>query len=146
MSPEELNRLAHRLISEKIANAEIVELHWAVTELINSQGEIHGEGAPFYLLCARKHTYEVVKNAVGKYDRPSEETPTLEGFDCVQEAYPMKRGGERKLVPADLCSDQELLARAREFHKQAKGLIKHAKELERYVKKRRNDLGDSAAS
>lgn len=136
MSPKDLDQIAHRLIAEKIGNGEIVQMHWAVTELINSQGVIAGDGEPFYSLCAREHVYRIVKKAVDKYDKPESGDGvqmTLEGYDCLQEAYTVQRDNERQLVPVHLVTNEELLARAKEFRKQAQGLMNHAREIEKYV-------------
>ena len=51
----------------------------------------------------------------------------------MQEAYTVEREEERQLVPVHLVSNDELMARAGEFRKQAQGLIRHAKEIEQYV-------------
>lgn len=139
MSPKDLEQIAHRLIADKIGNGEIVKMHWAVTELINTQGDIAGGGVPFYLLCAREHVYKVVKKAVDKYDKPEDGAGvqmTLEGYECLQEAYTVEREEERQLVPVHLVTNDELIVRAGEFRKQAQGLIRHAKEIELYVSNR----------
>ena len=73
MSPKDLDQIAHCLISDKIGAGEVVQMHWAVTELINSQGMIGGDGVPFYQLCAREHVYRVVKRAVDKYEQHGDE-------------------------------------------------------------------------
>lgn len=139
MSPNDLDQIAHSLITEKINQGEVVNMHWAVTELIDSQGMIHGDGVPFYSLCAQEHAYRVVKKAVDKYDKPQagdDLQMILEGYEYLQEAYTVDRDGQRQLVPIQLVSNGELLGRAREFRKQAAGLSSHAEELERYVKTR----------
>lgn len=147
MTPKELEQIAHRLIANKIANDEIVQMHWAVSEVINSQGGITGDGVPFYTLCAREHVYRVVKKVVDKYDKREEEDEvqlTLSGFQCLQKAYTVERDEERQLVPLHLLTKEELLARAKEFRRQAHGLITHALEIEQYVADR--DAEGEAAS
>jgi len=139
MSPKDLDQIAHRLIADKIGSGEIVQMHWAVTELINNQGEIAGGGVPFYSLCAREHVYRIVKRAVDKYDKPESGDGvqmTLEGYECLQEAYTVEREEERQLVPVHLVTNDELMARAGEFRKQAQGLLNHAREIEKYVSDR----------
>jgi hypothetical protein len=139
MTPNELDRVAHQLIADKIGAGEIVQMHWAVQELISRQGEIMGEGVPFFTLCAREHVYRVVKKVVDKYEKPQFEDQqqlTLEGYECLQQAYTVERDEERQLVPIHLITDDELLARAQEFRRQAGGLMNHANEIETYVAKR----------
>lgn len=143
MSPKELDQIAHRIISSKIQRGEIVQMHWAVTELINEQGLISGDGVPFYDLCAREHVYRVVKRTVDKYDKPDSDAGvqmTLDGYECLQQAYTVERGGERQLVPVHLVSYEELMARAKEFRKQAAGLVRHAEELEQFASDRGDNL------
>lgn len=148
MNPKQLEQIAHCLISEKIAAGEVVQMHWAVTELINSQGGISGDGTPFYSLCAREHVYRTVKAAVDKYEDTEGDDAvqmTLDGFQCLQEAYTVKRHGERQLVPVYMLTDEELLGRAKEFRKQAKGLLNHAQEIEQYVSDRAADVEEIPA-
>ena len=134
MSPKDLDQVAHRLIADKIRNGEIVHMPWAVNEIIKSQGGIGGDGVPFYSLCAREHVYRLVKKAVGKYDKAEDNAQMpLRGYEYLQEDYTVERGDERQLVPIDLISNEELVKRANEFHKQSKGLEAHAKEIEGYV-------------
>ena len=136
MTSNELDKLAHQLIADKIGAGEIVQMHWAVQELISQQGEIIGDGVPFFTFCAREHVYRVIKKAVDKYDQPQSEDHqqlTLEGYECLQEAYTVERDEERQLVPIHLVTDDELLARAKEFRKQSAGLLSHAREIEKYV-------------
>lgn len=141
MSPKDLSKIAHRLISNKIEAGEIVQMNWAVTELINAQGVIKGEGKPFYSLCAREYVYSIVKKAVSKYDNfetAAGAQMTLKGYEFLQEAYTVERDNERQLVPVHLVTNDELLARAKEFRKQAQGLLIHADEIEKYVIERGN--------
>jgi hypothetical protein len=139
MTPDELQNKAHQLIAEKIDKGESVQMHWAVHELISRQGDISGEGRPFFMFCAKAHVYRVVKAIVDKYDQAEPEDDrqlTLKGYECLRKAYTVERDKERQLVPIHLIRDEELFARADEFERQAGGLMKHAKELREYVLKR----------
>ena len=143
MSPKDINELAHDLIANQLQAGEIVEMRWAVQELINSQGDISGDGVEFYALCAREHIYRVVKRAVDKYENSNSKDHdqlTLEGYECLQKAYTVERDNERKLVPVHLISDEELLARAAEFRRQVDGLKKHAEEIEKYIARRASKI------
>jgi hypothetical protein len=141
MTPDELQNKAHQLISGKLERHEIVQMPWVVQELIALQGEIMGDGVPWFMWCANQVVYRVVKNAVDKYDQPEQPTQLpLEGFDCLQKAYTVERDGDRQLVPIELLSDAELLLRADEFEKQAKTLLKHAGEIRQYVAKRASSV------
>lgn len=147
MNTKDLDKIASDLIASKIAHGEEVQMEWAVHEIIKSQGTISGEGVDFYAFCARAHCYRVVKKAVDKYETRDEGDPNqlnMAGFDYLQVAYTIERENERVLVPIDHLSAADLLARASEFDKQAKGLRAHAKEIRLYVAKREN-VSDSVA-
>jgi hypothetical protein len=146
MTTKELEKIAHDLISDKLKAGEIVQMEWAVYAVIKKQGKISGAGLPFYMLCAREHVYRIVKKAVDKYEQPEvdDQQMILEGYDCLQEAYTVERDEERTLVPIELISDSELLSRAKEFRKQAAGLVHHADEIVEYIEKRRASKAASA--
>jgi len=140
MNNKELEQVAHELISGKINRKEEVQMPWAVQEIINGAGAISGDGVPFYTLCANQHVWRVVKRVVDKYDQgqPDEDSNQLllEGFEYLHAAYTILRESERVLVPVELISNQELLARADEYDSQADGLRAHAQEIRRYVAQR----------
>jgi hypothetical protein len=139
MTAHDLEQKAQQLITAKIKDGQIVQMHWAVQELILQQGPISGDGVEFFLFCAREHVYRVVKKIVDRYECAESEDGrqiVLAGFEYLQAAYTVKRGGEIQLVPVHLISDDELLMRACEFKKQIIGLNAHAMEIERYVANR----------
>lgn len=135
MTIKDVEREAHELITGKIEAGEIVQMQWAVNELILQQGEISGDGVPFYRLCAREFVYRVVKKAVEKYDKhePDDEQLTLKGYVHLHAAYTVERDGTRQLVPVHLIDSEELLKRADEFDRQSEGLQQHAREIRLFV-------------
>jgi len=141
MTMIELEQIAHKLIADKIAEGEQVQMEWAVHEIIKGRGKIDGKGVPFYTLCAREQVYRVVKKAVDKYEIASDNTDrtqiSLAGFDYLQAAYTVEREDVRILVPIHLISDEELEARACEFDKLALGIREHAREIRKYIAARR---------
>jgi hypothetical protein len=139
MNNTELERIAHDLITAKVARGEEVHMEWAVQELISGQPAISGDDTGFYHLCAREHTYRVVKKVVERFASETDENPRqmkMDGFDHLQAAYTVERKGERVLVPIANISAAELLARADEFDKLAEGLRAHAREIRKYVANR----------
>lgn len=137
MTVNELEKIAHKLIADKIAQGEEVQMEWAVHELIKQQGTISGAGKGFYALCAREFVYRVVKKAVDKYESESSAEDgaqkNLEGFDYLQVAYTVARDDVRVLVPIDLITDEELEKRAEEYDRQAIGMQGHAQEIRNYI-------------
>ena len=148
MTNRDIEKLASDIITKKLDAKEEVHMEWIVQELLNSQGEILGDGVPFYLFCAREHTYRAVKRSVDKYEseieRDSEDQLTLKGFEHLQRAYTMDREGERVLVPIDLIPSYELLQRAVEYEAQAVAMTAHAKELRDFVALRSEKMSASS--
>lgn len=140
---QDLEQLAHQIVTDKIASGELVRMHWAIQELIDTQGSISGEGAEFYWLCAQDYSRRLIKRAVESYEQASGEEVSdqmlLEGYDCLMKAYSVRRDDDIILVPTGLCTDQELLTRATVYRKQSSKLIQHAKELEEFVARRAQD-------
>lgn len=137
MTVTELEKIAHKLIADKISHSEEVQMDWAVHELIKQQGSITGDGKEFYVLCAREYVYRVVKKVVDKYEADSAAVSDaqicLAGFDYLQVAYTVERDDARVLVPIELISDSELEQRAAEYDKLAVGLKGHASEIRNYI-------------
>jgi len=141
MSPKDLERIAHELIATKLAANQVIEMSWAVKELITEQGTIEGDGVEFYDLCAREYVYRIIKRVVDKYDdQEPEEQFILNGFEKLQVAYTVERKGIRQLVPIEQVTDDELLERAKEFDRQIIGLTVHAREIREYVAERQSKI------
>lgn len=148
MKQKDIERQAHELITTRIEAKEIVEMTWAVHELIGKQGTITGEGTEFFQLCAYENVYRIVKKIVERYESGEQEGDDrqlpLEGYDCLRIAYTVEMDGERKLVPITLIPAEVLLSRALEFERQSETLRKHAEELRIYVAKRGTKGGAAA--
>ena len=126
-------------IAQRVNDGEITPVKWIASEYIQSKGNIEGSDLPFYRVCAYAHVREVVKSCVGKYDaKPKQGDPqlVLPGFNYLQKAYTVPRDGVVALVPVDMMTDDELLARANEYTAMAIGCRKHARELKDFVSKR----------
>lgn len=123
------------LIEEKIASGVSVRADWVARGIIQKKDQIEGEDAPFYQVCAYRDVKRIAKRVIGKFE-VTEETPeqlVLPGFVHLCKAYPMDRDGAVELVPVALCTDQELLARARQLREMARGCRAHAAEIQDYV-------------
>lgn len=134
---EDINITAevHKLVDEKFAAGVLVQTHWIAQEILASHDDIDGEDAAWYRVCTFKEVCRIAKSAIGKFraeDITSEQL-LLPGFKHLCKAYPLTREGELVLVPVDQCSDGELLARADELDKMAKGCVDHAAEIREYV-------------
>lgn len=127
-----------KMVQDTVESGAIGHVQFFTAKIMAERPDIQGEDADFYTICARETIVGMVKRAVDKYAEPTAETPILDGFEHLRTAYPVHRGGDHLLVPVNLCTDEELEARAIEFEKAAKGMMKHAKELRAYVQERRD--------
>lgn len=130
-----------KFIADKIASGAIVHVDFLTAEIIAGKDAIDGDDLPFYRTCAHTHVRKIVKRCVGKYDvKPSTDRQlTLDGFEHLQRAYTVQRGGETVLVPVDQCTNAELLARAAEYVTMAKGCRDHATEIHAYIEARADE-------
>jgi len=125
-----------KMVQDTVEAGAVGHVQFFTVQAMNGFGEIEGEGADLYTVCARETVVGIVKNVVKKYETHASDAPTLNGFEHLRTAYPVHRGGEHLLVPVHLCTDEELEERAADFVKQAKGLRKHAKEICSYIASR----------
>ncbi len=139
MKDDHITKEVRIFVAEKLGNGEIVGVKWLANEMIQRKPDIQGDDCDFYIGCAHGHLSRIIKKVIGKYE-PTEahdEQLTLDGFERLQTGYPVERDGERVLVPTPQCTDEELLTRASEHREMARGNMRHAQELEDYVKLRR---------
>lgn len=135
-----------KFIQSKLDAGLILRAEWVTAEIIAGKQEPECDDADFYLICARNHIAEVVKRCIGKYSaKPATDAQlTLTGFEHMQKAYQVERDGARLLVPTDLLTDSELLARAEEYDAMAIGCRAHARELRDFVERRSPDQSTAA--
>jgi hypothetical protein len=127
------------LIGDRTRDGVVIHAAWLTTEVMGKYSEVHGDDAALYVILAHKALGEIVKECIGKYE-PKAQTEgqlVLPGFDHVQRAYPVVRGGERVLVPTDLLTDEEIDDRCEDLRVMARGCIAHVKELEAFRDMRR---------
>lgn len=128
-----------KMVQDTVESGAVGHVQFFTIQAMNGFGDIEGQGADLYTVCARETVVGIVKSVVKKYETHNSDAPTLKGFEHLRTAYPVHRGGEHLLVPVQLCSDEELEERAAEFTRAAKGLRKHAKEIKDYIQQRRDD-------
>lgn len=123
------------LINDRTSAGVIIRADWLTTEVMGGRNSFHGDDAAIYVILAYKALGEIVKDCIGKYE-PKVQTEgqlLLPGFDHVQRAYPVMRGGERVLVPTDLLTDLEIEERCEDLRAMARGCFDHVKELQSYL-------------
>jgi hypothetical protein len=136
-------------VMAKIASGQIVDRKWLTLEVLANYDSIDGEHADHYRAMARRFIDGTARRVIGKLEsaNPGQSEFTMEGYDHLQMAYPLKRDGELKLVPVEQASDEELEGRAKEYESMAEGALAHAAEIRRYIELRNGGdlLGGRAA-
>ena len=135
MSESNIYSDIRKYIADKIARNETIEVPWLAQEILASKSDIEGDDAEFYRDCTLLQLREMVKRCVGKYEAKvrTDEQLVLKGFEHLQIAYPVERGGKNQLVPVEQLSDRELELRAQEYDRMALGCRAHAKEIRDYI-------------
>jgi hypothetical protein len=152
---------ARKLIDKRIEKGGVAHPDWVATELFREhkaafEDALHQRFCPemprknfsldleefgFFSLSAQKWTRETVTKALKHYDCKLEEATdpqlVLPGYEYLQRAYSVSRGGENVIVPIDHLTDAEIDARADELDAMATGAAKHAEELRKYKRRRR---------
>ena len=139
MSMEDMKQvraMVRKMVNDTAESGAIGHVSFFTAKALASFGEIEGVGADFYTVCAQETVKEIVKKAVGKYDRPESDTPTLEGFDHLKIAYPIHRNGEHLLVPVDQMTDAEIDARCEQFQEAADSYRANIKEFQTFKRAR----------
>lgn len=113
----------------------VTSLNEVVAGVLNGRPSLEGDDAPFYRVHAFEDLKRIAKSVVGKYaaDDTTSDELLLPGFKHLCKAYPMSRDGDVVIVPVDMCSDEELKARAAQLDEMAKGCVAHAREIREYV-------------
>ena len=133
-------------VMAKIASGQVVKREWLTLEVLSYYGGIDGEHADYYRAMARRFIDGTARRVIGKLQsaNPGQSEFTMDGYQHLQVAYPLKRDGELALVPVEQATDDELEDRAREYDAMADGALAHAAEIRRYIELRRGD-GRAAA-
>lgn len=116
--------------------------NWIIQQVIQSHGEISGEHAGFYRVCAFGYVGTVVRKVLSEYkledDRDSG-ADTFPGFEHLQRAYLVNRLGESVVVPTTQLFDREIDGKVEELRRMSKGCLAHAIELIKFKTERVKD-------
>ena len=128
-----------KYVSDKVEAGELVNQTWATTDILSKYDGIQGDDKDFYLITARQWVNDEVKSSIKRFDDDSageNSQYVLDGFDHLRQAYPIKRGGVRCIVPIEQCTNDELLAKAQEHYSLAEANVQHGDEIVQYVESR----------
>lgn len=135
MDEQSIRSEMHKIAQGRIDAGEVTSLDQIVHTVLDGRQSIEGEDAPFYRVHAFDDLKRIAKSVVGKYaakDTTADEL-LLPGFKHLCKAYPMTREGDVVIVPVDMCTDDELKARAAQLDEMAKGCTAHALEIREYI-------------
>ncbi|WP_160012417.1 hypothetical protein [Rhizobium sp. 18055] len=138
----------HKIIGQRMDNGEIAQPGQIVDEVFRNK-PLTGAHAEFYRAFAKKQLMGVVTQMlkrIGMSDDPAPPQMVFPGHTRLVKSYPVKRGGERALVPLSHCTPQEISEHISLLRKQANGCENHAAELETYVKSRLSSEDVAAAT
>ncbi|MFW7355995.1 MAG: hypothetical protein ACODTL_08620 [Brucella sp.] len=128
----------HKIIGQRMDSGQIAQPSQIVDEVFKNK-PLTGPHAEFYRAFAKKQLVNVVTQMlkrIGMSDDPAPPQMVFPGHTRLVKSYPVRRGGERTLVPLSQCTPQELSDHISLLRKQAKGCENHAAELVSYVKNR----------
>ncbi|WP_267553069.1 hypothetical protein [Rhizobium rhizogenes] len=128
----------HKIIGQRIEAGQIAQPSQIVEEVFRNK-PLTGPHAEFYRAFAKKQLVSVVTQMlkrIGMSDDPAPPQMVFPGHTRLVKSYPVRRNGERALVPLSQCTPQELSDHISLLRKQAKGCENHAAELENYANNR----------
>ena len=132
-----------RYVTDRVEAGQLVNQAWATTDILSKYDGVEGDDKDFYLITARQWVNDEVKAAIKKFDEGGDEGSNgkgaqyvLDGFAYLQQAYPIKRGDVRCIVPVGQMTDDELMTKANEKYAMAKGNQTHGDEIVHYVESR----------
>ncbi len=129
-----------RYVTNRVQAGQLVNQVWATNDILSKYESIDGDDKDFYIITAKQWVNDEVKAAIKKFD--SEDTANrdvqyvLDGFEYLQQAYPIKRGSVRCIVPVEQMTNDELMYKAQEKYAMAEGNKIHADEIVAYVERR----------
>lgn len=129
------------------ARADIIVPEW-VTQVVMSNHPAE-DIDDFYLVCSRAQVRKIVGEAMRDMKKTEEEGDAsqlhLDGFECLQAFYMIEMPDkELRAIRTDLCSDDQLFAKAEAIGRVSEKLAKHKAEILRYIEDRRNGLSEAS--
>ena len=143
MNEESIYSEIRKHVANLVDAGAVTPVDWIAKDFLDKRSDISGGDAAMYRVCTKAHIQRIVKKVVGKYDVEARATQDaqilLEGFEQLQRAYTVTRDEKVVLVPVYKLTDAEILTRADEYDRMAKGCRRHARELRDFVSNRTSD-------
>lgn len=138
-SSNDLSTEIKQLVEAAIGQTKAMPADWIKMSVIARHplpGNWTGDHRDFAVLCIHSHVRSEVKDALRKMkvrEDLGDPQITMEGFNRLQRAYIIERNNELVVVPLELCTTAELLAKAEELQAKIEGMAEHRAEILRYL-------------
>lgn len=127
-------------IDEKMTLGVRAPANWIAQEVMSDHPDVQGIDADFHTCCSFQAVRDCVRRVVKRYAPQAtveaNRQIVLPGFERLQTHYLIERNDEQEIVPVQLCTDDELLEKAKEYDAMAIGCSLHAAEIRRYIEGR----------
>lgn len=138
---QELRKPVFEAVETAIAKGKVVKREWMVHEIVKDR-QFAGPDRNWLRLTAYYAIKDLVGRAIRAFAKAQEEDESnpqmiLKGYERLQKSYALTRDDEIVFVPIEQCTDEELEAKAVEHEAQSQGHLDHARELRRYIAKRK---------
>lgn len=137
LKPAVIDTEVATFIAAAVEQRHPVHTNWVVHSLVLQHQEIRGADAAWYLTCAYGHIRARVRDALRKQGliteaQHADSQMVLSGWQHLQQSYLVEREEVSQIIPIDLLTEEELLAKAYEYRVMGQGCFAHADELDRY--------------
>lgn len=141
MTPADLEREVAVTIDAEIENGRTARASWVTHEVV-AKHHAAVEISDFDRICAYGYVRTLVRQSLRRFKTQEESDPqsVLPGFERLQKRYLVERPSENDegegaqvVVPLELMTDEEIVAKAQELRGMAEGCQLHAYELLRYL-------------
>lgn len=82
-SVKDIQSFISTMIATKIDAGQVVNMHWAVTDVLNEYSDIEGGDVDFYLITARQYVFEQVKKMRKKIRAKPRRNKRATGFGWI---------------------------------------------------------------
>ena len=136
-SLKELDGEISQACDELVTNGQTPK-SWVTEYVMKAHSQVFGVDADMALCCMRETVASHVNKHFSKLKAAEEGKPQmpLPGFERLQRRYVITRDNQQTIVSVYDMTDEELEEKAEEMQAMAKGCLKHADELRRFIKQR----------
>lgn len=140
MTPREVSAEIERQISISMDAGAVLDPAWITQAIMADHNDLSGEDAAFAICCTREYVRNEVRRRFNRFkltpETHSDPQLVLPGFEKLQRYYAIEREGAASIVPIEMMTSAELMAKRAELEAMGRGCIDHANELGQYVSMR----------